>query len=427
MRITVVAMSGQGDTEPFLGLAARLARAGHEVTFAARPDFAEQVASSLAFASVGKPYQAFIARAAEAGAMGSGHPWQKLKFGIRERGYVTDGVHDDTVKACQDAELIVYKYPLLNIHTVAEALDVPCVAAMLLPLIATRAFPSFTAGRGIDRGPIINRLVWEVPWQAIWQGLRLDDRKLRRRLGLAPLPRRAPTVFRQRPDAPLLCAWSERVLPLPGDWPTGVHATGYWFTEPAMGWEPPAGLARFVEAGPPPVSIGFGSMVSPDTENTLDVVLEAVERAEQRAVLLGGWTGLGAGQGSLPAHVFAIDKVPHEWLFPRTAAVVHHGGAGTTAAALRAGAPAVITPFLADQPSWARVVHGLGAGPAPIPFSELSADRLGPAIQEAVTHPTFRREAQEVAAGLRGEDGVGRAMELIFDYASRYRRTGLQA
>jgi UDP:flavonoid glycosyltransferase YjiC (YdhE family) len=102
------------------------------------------------------------------------------------------------------------------------------------------------------------------------------------------------------------------------------------------------------------------------------------------------------------------------------AAVVHHGGAGTTAAALRAGVPAVITPFLADQPSWARVVHGLGAGPRPVPFPELTVDRLAAAIKEAVTSPTIHRRAEDVAAALRAEDGVGRAVALILDYASHY-------
>ena len=427
MRITVVAMSGQGDTEPFLGLAVRLARAGHDVTFAGRPDFADQVADrGIGFAPIGNPYQAFIAEAARVGAIGSGHPWQKLKFGIRQRRYVTEGVHDDTLTACQGAELIVYKYPLLNVQTAAEALDVPCVGAMLLPFMRTQAFPSFTTGRGIDRGRTINRLVWDLPWQAIWLGLRLDDRTLRRRLGLAPLPLRAPVAFRQRPEAPLLCAWSERVLPPPR---TGRRVS----TPPATGspilrktGSPQPELVHFLEAGPPPVSIGFGSMISPNRETTLEVALEAVGQAGQRAILLGGWAGLGAGRQDLPPHIYAIDRVPHEWLFPRMAAVVHHGGAGTTAAALRAGVPAVITPFLADQPSWAHVVHGLGAGPAPVSFAELTADRLAVAIKEAVTSPLIRRKAEEMAADIREEDGVGRAMDFIFDYASGYPRTGQQ-
>ena len=209
----------------------------------------------------------------------------------------------------------------------------------------------------------------------VWQLLRHDDTELRRQLGLRPLPLRGPGQRQGRTAMPVFYSYSPAVLPRPVDWPARMHVTGYWFLDPPPGWQPPADLMQFLSDGPPPVSIGFGSMASGDPQAMLQVTLDALEVSGQRGVLLRGWSGIGQDR-ALPPRVFCADSLPHSWLFPRMAAVVHHGGAGTTGAALRSGVPAIVVPLAADQPSWARVVHELGAGPAPIPFPALTADRL---------------------------------------------------
>ena len=422
MRIVLMTVPGRGDTEPFVALARRLMQAGHSVRLAARPDLAQLVSDNgIEFSPLGNPYQPFIAAAAKAGAMGAGHPLAKLRFGLAQRRYVTEKLHDDAWSAAQGAEAIIYKYPWITPHTIAEKLGVPCVPVMLLPLMRTSAYPSFLSGRGLERGPFLNRLVWNVPWQGIWQGLRIDDKRLRANLGMQALPVLAPTLLRQGQDTPVLCAWSPAVLPGPSDWPENTHVTGYWFLDPPTTWDPPAPLVRFLAEGPPPVSIGFGSMLGPDPAATRRVVLEALELSGQRGVLLSGWGGLGEGN-SLPSHVYAADSLPHGWLFPHTAAVVHHGGAGTTGAALRAGVPAVVTPLVADQPSWARIVQALGAGPAPIPFTDLTAGNLAAAIREAATNPAMRHRAYEIGKTIRSEDGIGRTIEIFFRYVDVFNR-----
>jgi sterol 3beta-glucosyltransferase len=416
MRITLLTMPGRGDTEPFIALALGLMRHGHTVKLASRPDFASLVTGyGVDFAPMGNPYQPFITGAAEASAVGSGHRLNQLRYGLRQRKYVTENLQDDAWHAAQGAEAIIYKYPWLTAHTIAEKLDIPCAPAMLLPFEHTRSFPSFMLGRGIDRGPLLNRLVWSVPWQLVWQGLRLDDKKLRRKLELHPLPiyDRAPLV--QRGPMPIFGAWSPSVLPRPSDWPERIRVTGYWFLDPPPGWQPPSALVEFLDDGLPPVCIGFGSMASGDRDATLKLVLEALERSGQRGVLLSGWAGLGE-KGALPGNVFVAESIPHSWLFPRVAAVVHHGGAGTTGAGLRFGVPSVITPVLADQPSWAQVVHRLGTGPAPIPFEALTAERLADGIGKAVGDPMIRKRAAAIGEQIRGEDGVGRTIELFSEY-----------
>src|SRR5215469_12664430 len=242
---------------------------------------------------------------------------------------------------------------------------------MFFPLTPTRAFPSFLMGRGIDRGPRLDRLIWSLSEQVVWQLLRSDDRKLRRELGLRPLPFFGPLARQQCEEMPVYYTYSPAVLPRPADWPDRVQVTGYWFLDPPTGWQPPADLLHFLQAGPPPVSIGFGSMASRDAQASLHLVLKALELSGQRGVLLSGWAGLGKGR-TLPENVFRAESLPHSWLFPRMAAVVHHGGAGTTGAGLGSGVPSVLTPLAADQPSWARQVYALGLPRFPFKHSQQS-------------------------------------------------------
>ncbi|MCP4593378.1 MAG: glycosyltransferase family 1 protein, partial [bacterium] len=155
------------------------------------------------------------------------------------------------------------------------------------------------------------------------------------------------------------------MAPKPSDWGEQAHVTGYWFLDHVSDWQPPADLVRFLESGPPPVYVGFGSMMSRRAEQTTRITLDALKQSGQRGLIATGWGALS--QSDLPDEVFLIESVPHDWLFPRTAAVVHHGGAGTTGAGLRAGVPGIVVPFGGDQPFWARRVEALGVGPAPIP------------------------------------------------------------
>lgn len=205
---------------------------------------------------------------------------------------------------------------------------------------------------------------------------------------------------------------SPHVLPRPADWPPHLHLVGYWFLGPPPGWSPPESLVRFLEAGEPPVYVGFGSMPNQDPRATFDLIVRALKVSGQRGVIYGGWGGL-AGE-TAGDRALVIEGVPHEWLFPRMKAVVHHGGAGTTAAGLRAGVPNVVVPFFGDQPFWGWRVAALGAGPAPIPLGSLTAERLAAAIERAMTDPAMRGRASEIGARLRAENGVANTVVELF-------------
>ena len=174
---------------------------------------------------------------------------------------------------------------------------------------------------------------------------------------------------------------------------------------------PNAALTAFLKRGAPPVYVGFGSMSGAEEDALTTIVLAALRRCGLRGVLATGWGGLGAAE--LADDMLMLDWVPHDWLFPRTAAIIHHGGAGTTATGLRCGVPQVIVPFFGDQHFWGQRIRELGVGPAPVPRRRLTADRLTAALTEATTDPEVREQARAARTRIRAEDGVGTAVEVF--------------
>jgi UDP:flavonoid glycosyltransferase YjiC (YdhE family) len=231
-------------------------------------------------------------------------------------------------------------------------------------------------------------------------------------LGLPALPWRAYATL-DVGRLPILYGYSPALLPKPPDWGDWLHVTGFWFLDGAEHWQPPGELARFLDAGPPPVYVGFGSMVEREAERLTRLAVDALQQSGRRGVLLSGWSGLGGS--ALPETILRVDSVPHEWLFPRTAVVVHHGGAGTTAAALRAGVPSVSVPFFADQAFWGWCVHQSGAGAPPVPRQRLTVERLAGAIGRA-TQAEVRQRAADLGQRIRAEAGVAEACKWVEHY-----------
>jgi UDP:flavonoid glycosyltransferase YjiC (YdhE family) len=227
------------------------------------------------------------------------------------------------------------------------------------------------------------------------------------------LPGRKSERSGQKP-APILAGFSKYVLPRAPEWGENIQITGYWYLD-TPGFEPPPALQAFLDAGAPPVYIGFGSMPSQNPGQVTDLVIQALAISGQRGILLTGQGVLGSGmaQRSSTQPVYFVESIPHDWLLPRTAAVVHHGGAGTTAAGIRAGVPSILVPTGADQRLWAHRVEVLGIGPSPIPRSRLTAERLANAIKQAVTNQAMRQRAASLGETIRSENGVGEAVRII--------------
>ena len=211
----------------------------------------------------------------------------------------------------------------------------------------------------------------------------------------------------ERRRLPVAYGFSPAVLPRPRNWREWIQVTGYWFL-PEAEWTPPAALADFLAAGKPPVYVGFGSMADRDPQRLTGIILDALQRSEQRAVIQAGWGGLQPGD--LPETAFPLDPAPHNWLFPRVAAVIHHGGAGTTASALRAGVPSIVVPFFGDQFFWGQTVARLGVSPGVLDRRKLSVERLADFIRAAVQDPELRSRAAALGERIRAEAGVEQAV-----------------
>lgn len=413
LTITIIAPGSRGDVQPYVALGVGLKDAGHTVRILTAQDFHDLVTMyGLEFRDMGGNMQA-VAQEMQS-LLEQGNFLKILASMGKTAEQLVSQVSRSGMTACQDADLIIAGPGGLFVGAaLAEKLDIPFIQAFYFPFTPTREFPNALAPLPPLRLPgIINRLSHHLAQQMLWQNYRAADNKARRDiLQIPPAPFWGPFAKLRQQKQPVLYGYSPQVLPPPTDWEDFIHVTGYWFLPSPPQWTPPADLVRFLEAGPPPVYVGFGSMVNRDPQETTRLVVEALARAGQRGVLSAGWGGLQ--REALPETVLMIDAVPFNWLFPQMAAVVHHGGAGTTSIGLWAGVPSIITPFMGDQPFWGRRVYELGVGPQPIPRRRLTTERLTAAIERAISDAAMRERAVRLGERIRTEDGITQAVEII--------------
>lgn len=409
-RILILTVGSRGDVQPYVALGRGLQAAGHAVTLATSEDFEGFVTGhGLAYARLRASFMQLLETDEGRAAFSGGS-----KLGLMKKVMpMLRNILDDAWDAAQGAEALVYHpKPLAGYH-LAERLRIPAFVALPAPILTpTREFINPVLPQNLRLGGWFNRLSFAALTPLMTMPYRgLINTWRREKLGLPPRPALASEMVRDGRPVPVLYAFSPSVVPVPADWDPAVVATGFWFLDEGGQWQPPAALQRFLVSGPPPVYVGFGSMVGRDPAASARLAVAALQQAGVRGVLAAGAGGLAPAD--LPETVYALDSAPHAWLFPRMAAVVHHGGAGTTAAGLRAGRPTVVCPFFGDQGFWGHRVHALGAGPRPLPQKALSAEALAQAIRAAATDPALRAAAEKLGQQIRAEDGVARAVSVV--------------
>ncbi|KAI5927322.1 hypothetical protein F4810DRAFT_360708 [Camillea tinctor] len=306
------------------------------------------------------------------------------------------------------ADAIIANPPsFAHIH-VAEKLGIPLHLMFTMPWSPTRAFPQPLANiQSSNTDPVTTNYVsYALVEMMTWQGLGDVINRFRTKiLDLEPLSLLwAPAVL-TRLRIPYTYCWSPALIPKPNDWGQHIDIAGFYFLNLASSFTPDPDLAAFLGAGPPPVYIGFGSIVVDDPNKLTRMIFDAVAETGVRALVSKGWGGLGADDVGIPDGVFMLGNVPHDWLFKHVAAVCHHGGAGTTAAGIQAGKPTIVVPFFGDQPFWGAMVARAGAGPEPVPYSKLTAPKLAEAIRMAVK-PETKERAKELGERIREEKGT---------------------
>lgn len=402
--VVIIAVGSRGDVAPLTGVGVRLSQAGHQVTMVAYPPFGTMITDC------GLRFRALPADLDPA-AGGEVSPVKELAAFAAPAGMRALG--SDIVAAVRDEPcdiLLLSPFAELAGHALAEAKGVPALGVRLQPLSATAAYPPAVLGAW-SAGAAGNRLAADAgSWivDRLYGGVVAD---LRRRLGLPNTSARALRAARTRAHWPILHGYSPAVAPRPADWRPGLEVTGYWWPAPTAGWLPPAALGEFLAAGSPPVFVGFGSMMTtPKRAAQLsELIGTAARTAGVRVIVQTGWTGLDIADHDM----LTIGDTPHDWLFPRVAAVAHHCGAGTTAAGLRAGVPTIALPAYGDGPFWANRLATLGVSAGTIAQRRLNAERLAAAMRTAVDEPDLRHRAHAVARTLSGEDGAGRVVSVV--------------
>lgn len=419
MRVLIMSFGTRGDIQPYAALAGALARAGHDVTLAVPEGFADLVPHGGPGTITHQPAGSALLRLLRDVMPELSGPWDAL----RTLGIMTSAMRELNAECWAAARLVrpdivVYHPKCLAGQHIAEALGVPGVLSLPLPYFTPTSAHAMPFFGGASFGAWGNRASYELRRTAgAMYGAMIND--FRSEVGLGRVGRLADPL--KNPDGSpvhVLYPYSRHVLPVPADYPPSAHVTGYWFLDHDDAWEPPAKLVDFLAAGEPPVYIGFGSMgFGKGANKRRDAIMAALRVQGLRGIVATGWGGITPGEAGTD-DVLVLEGAPHEWLFPHVGAVVHHGGAGSTAAGLRAGRPTLVVPFLGDQPFWGAQVHALGLGPAPLPARHLGtglAGRLG----DLVNTDSYASRAAEVGAAIRAEHGLAAGVQVLEQVAGK--------
>lgn len=408
VRVLIVTSGSMGDVAPYTGLGSALRQAGHEVAVASHEPFrAVFEAIGLPFTAIPGDLREIIPQAYGQDGTRSGTGPRALAQLLRIARPLIDELGGGIARAVTDVrpDVLLLSTVVAPLgYQVAEAAGIPWAGVFLQPVAPTGEFGSVLLG-GRSIGRVGNRAVTAAAntvSQLLYAG---PVQRLRRDLGLPRRPIRELRTWQDGGRHPTFHGFSTAVVPRPRDWRPQLQVVGYWWPAHPP-WTPPPALTSFLAAGPPPVFVGFGSMGPGQGERLSGPILAALRTARVRAVVQSGWAGLDVSSDD----VLTIGEAPHDWLFPRMAAVVHHAGAGTSAAGLRAGVPAVPVPVLADQPFWAARLHTLGAATRPIPLSQLTAGTLAAALHSATTNPHLAARAQAVSARLAPENSAAQIL-----------------
>jgi sterol 3beta-glucosyltransferase len=412
MYISIITIGSRGDVQPYIALGSGLQKAGHRVQLVADELYKESIEErNLSFAPIYTNPKKFF----DEDIFKTGKNIFRFSKQIRRQYKIIGHRHfREVLDALVNVDVILFSPLASAAFHIAELKKIPCIGAYLQPVTPTKEFgPTF-----LPELPLL------IPFRNLinWQLFRLNNKiyfylikdvvnECRKEvLKIAPLPWKVYSNA-DLSGMPILYGFSNNIIPRPMDWKENIHITGYWFLENKRSWQPPQDLVQFIESGTPPIYFGFGSMIDKEISTVVNIITAVLKRTNQRGIISSGWNE--SYNFEVSSDVFMVNDVPHEWLFPKMAAVVHHGGAGTTAAGLKAGVPSIVVPFSFDQPFWGNRVFKLGAGPKPIPRKRLTVDNLAKAINLVIKSKRYSMTARRIGEKIQAEDGVCNAVKII--------------
>ena len=409
--ITILTSGSRGDVQPYIALASELKKAGQAVRIATFRNFEALIkGAGVEFIPVQGDVEQAAASLFSRSDGGADNPI-KVLLSFNKLKSLVYGLQKEFFEACAGSDAIVYHPGAAIGFFIAQQLQVPGILAAPFPMTPTRAYPALVFYQGPRLGGVYNYLTHKIFEQIMWSAASGPVKQFwQAQFGRPPQDFGCPFPRQATRRCPTITACSNFVFPRPDDWPEHAYNTGYWFLDEAS-WQPSPDLLDFLDSGAPPVYVGFGSQGGGSAAGTAALVIEALRLSGQRGVLATGWNGMESIEHD-PKKIFFLKSAPHAWLFPRMAALVHHGGAGTTAAGLRSGAPTTVIPFSNDQFAWARRVFELGVAAKPLPRKNLTAERLAERIRSSLA-PDRVAAARLLGEKIRGENGAGNAARII--------------
>jgi sterol 3beta-glucosyltransferase len=420
MNITMMAFGSRGDIQPFLGLAVALRQRGHTVILAAPGDFEGQINSyNIPYIRIPISNMEVIQKDSAQGVARKGiTPATLLAFWrevIPELKRALLSTTHQVAEASQNADLLIaHGFLIPAAYSIHQQLNIPLMLGIAAPIVSTKEFPSAFPPIPFG-GRFYNPFTYQVLVRGVISFMIEPMNTYRKSVGLPTLSAGKVVNLLFSGQIPVIMHYSPHLVPFPADWASTVHVVGSWRLSAPPDWTPPEALTTFLGQGEPPVFFGFGSMPVSDPVKMGQTISEALRLANLRGVLQAGWAGLAHED----KHLITIGDVPHDWLFPRMTAFVHHGGSGTTHSALSTGKPALIVPFMADQPFWGRRLAELGVGVAPIKPKQLTPERLAEALHTLTQDQAIRQRASDLGALLRAEDGLATTCQLVEQYVTK--------
>lgn len=411
MKVLIVTIGSRGDLQPFISLSEELRARGYSIRICTMGDFREAVIER------GFEFYPIPGDARKVMELLIGNDITPLKYFSNLEQMIMpifDKFMLDLEEACLGVDLILYSTLGSIVYHLAELYKIRCFRCFFAPLDPTSEFPAMTAPI-LPLGRVYNRLTYfggDLLWTHVTRRI-LNDWRVKsglNRITSFNFPYRSLNGHAIN----TLYAFSSFLVPKPHDYKEHHFITGFWNKQIETTWQPSVELEEFLNAGSKPIYIGFGSTVNENSEKLIEIIIESILLTDQRAVVSSGWRNMGKKE--MPSSIYMIDDVPHSWLFPRTCAVSHHGGAGTTAAGVLSGVPSIIVPFGGDQLFWGNRVHDLGLGTKPILASQLTVKNFSEAIMLATNNQRMSETAKVYSNKLQSENGVEKAANIIDEY-----------
>ncbi|MBF0119138.1 MAG: glycosyltransferase family 1 protein [Desulfobacterales bacterium] len=425
MNITILTIGTWGDVIPYIALSHGLIKAGNNVKIAAPINFETAIKKhNIAYEPIGFDFQEYLnskdCKDALSGNFFAMIRHQKNFLNRRKE------MLDDAWKAAQDSDVIIYNPLFSPAYHIAEKLNILAIMVSVSPWLApTSEFPYlFIATSSL--GSFLNRFSYNAYHLATDAEQKYIAPWCEQTLKIKAPKRFMNYLYRGNSPVPILYLYSPNLVPIPSDWSEDICVSGYWSLDQKEIWEPPESLENFLKAGEPPVYVGFGSILSSDPKYLTNVVVDALKQSGERGIVATGWGAMNEIEKSTDS-IYFIDSVPHEWLFPRMKAIVHHGGAGTTCTGLRYGKPTLACPMTTDHWFWANRICKLGVGPPYIsqwPWKKMKACELSAAIKTLVTDKKMKTKAEELGNKLSKEDGISNAVDFIIRQKEKWDKKG---